>query len=264
MTSLLPPIPIIVQAVRYLYRHDSSALVEGAAETKSVVLAQQIVASLTASQAFEFASRSSNRLIQLMAIETRPRSQPLLYEEESALVALLHSIAANEQTWSTFVALYNEHPSIYPALQPAVGRVLASAEEAVLGAYVDSIVLSVPCNMGDRKEVTTCLTIFRASADEERRHKLWVKVFQRWSAWNFNDVDGLFPGRTLSVLDYAIVGYLRECANEDECRKELKLIEEQLARLEGRWFPNITDLYNEYRRLMSRYRGICSRSRFPE
>jgi hypothetical protein len=116
------------------------------------------------------------------------------------IVALLHSIAANEQTWSTFLALHNEHPSIYPALQSAIGQVLASAQEAALDAYIDSIVLSVPCNMDDHREVRTCLTIFRAGADKERRHKLWGKAFQRWSGWSFNVTGGAFPEATLSVL----------------------------------------------------------------
>jgi hypothetical protein len=256
MSHLMGPNSLLTQAVRYLYRHDPPALVRGTAGIQSIALAQQIVNSLTVEQAFHFASQTDNRLIQLMAIETafekRPRLQPFSGEEERSLGLLLQRIVLDEQAWSAFLGLYNEHPSAYPPVQPVIGTLLVLAPETALDAYVQSVDLSAPCNMADRQLVAVCLAIFRNSADEARQHRLWEKAFQRWNAWSFDGVGGYLLEPTLSELDYAVIGYLKECAERNESIAELGRLETELAPLEVKWFPTITDFYTARNRLMSR------------
>ncbi|GGG87510.1 hypothetical protein GCM10011585_34510 [Edaphobacter dinghuensis] len=58
---------------------------------------------------------------------------------------------------------------------------------------------------------------------------------------------------TLSELDYAVVGYLKECDETGISRAELVRIESELASLETRWFTTAVDLYTTRNRLMSRF-----------
>jgi hypothetical protein len=106
--------------------------------------------------------------------------------------------------------------------------------------------------MSDRQLVAVCLAAFRAGGDDARRYRLWEKAFQRWSTWDFRGVDGLLFEPTLSELDYAVVGYLKECVERNESIAERERLEKDLALLEVKWFPTITDLYAARNQLMSR------------
>jgi hypothetical protein len=57
---------------------------------------------------------------------------------------------------------------------------------------------------------------------------------------------------TLSELDYAVVGCLKECDETGVSAAELQRIESELASLEAGWFPTAVDLYTARNRLMSR------------
>lgn len=254
----MPLNSLLTQAARYLYRHDLSALVQGTAGVQSIALAHQVLNSLTVEEAFHFASLTDNHLLQLMAVErafqTRPSHQPFSKEEEQSLRPLLKQIAFDEKAWSAFLGLYNEHPSWYLALQPLLGETLITAPESALDAYVQSMALSAPCDMADRLQVAATLAVFRDGADDIRRRRLWTKAYRRWSAWNFKRADGYLLEPTFSELDYAVVGYLRECVGESERIAELDRIEKELALLNVKWFPTVTDLYTERNCLISRFR----------
>jgi hypothetical protein len=247
---------IITEAVRYLYRHDQAALVAGTAETRSLAFAPQVLNALTVEQSFNLAGQSDNQLIQLMAIETtfdnRPRNQAFTASEEVNLSALLERTALDQQAWQTLLQLYSEHPSAYPSLQPVIGAVLIAAPEVALDAYVDCVKLSAPCNMQDRHLVAICLEIFRKSSGQERRQRLWKRAFERWKNWSFDAAGQSLMDPTVSELDYAVVGYLKECDETGLAAIELQRIETELISLETRWFATSVDLYIERNRLMSR------------
>jgi hypothetical protein len=247
---------IVTEAVRYLYRHDQAALVAGTAGIRSHAFIPQVLHALTVEQSFNLAGQSDNQLIQLMAIETtfdrRPRNQPFSAEENRSLKVLLERIALDQQAWQTFLQLYSEHPSAYPALQPVIGAVLIAVPEVALDAYVDCVKLSAPCNMQDRLLVAICLEIFRKGSGQERRQRLWKRAFECWKNWSFDAAGESLMDPTGSELDYAVVGYLKECDETSLAATELQRIESELIFLETRWFATSVDLYTARNRLMSR------------
>jgi len=256
MTNLMFPNLLIIQAVRYLYRHSPSALVAGTSEIQDASLVQQIVGALTVEQGFRFASQTDNGLIQLMALETafedRRLRQVLSGEQQRSLSDLLNSILTNEGTWSTFLALFYEYPSAYPSLQALIGSALAVATESALIAYVESVRLSAPCNLPNRQAVSVCLARFRNEANEPSRWFLWEKAFQRWSSWHFDGAGRELLEPTFSEMDYAIIGYLKECIVGSEAQAQLSMIESEIKNVEQNWFRSITELYTFRNRLLSR------------
>ena len=240
MTNLMFPNLLIIQAVRYLYRHSPSALVAGTSEIQDASLVQQIVGALTVEQGFRFASQTDNGLIQLMALETafedRRLRQVLSGEQQRSLSDLLNSILTNEGTWSTFLALFYEYPSAYPSLQALIGSALAVATESALIAYVESVRLSAPCNLPNRQAVSVCLARFRNEANEPSRWFLWEKAFQRWSSWHFDGAGRELLEPTFSEMDYAIIGYLKECIVGSEAQAQLSMIESEIKNVEQNWF----------------------------
>ena len=58
---------------------------------------------------------------------------------------------------------------------------------------------------------------------------------------------------TLSELDYAVVGYLKQCDETGISAAEQRSIEAELTSLETRWFPTAMDFYTARNQLMSRF-----------
>jgi hypothetical protein len=56
----------------------------------------------------------------------------------------------------------------------------------------------------------------------------------------------------VSALDYAVVGYLKECGETGLALTELQRIERELISLETRWFTTSVNLYTARNLLMSR------------
>ena len=256
MRNMVLPNPLIIQAVRYLFRYSPPALVAATSEIQDVSYVQQILGSLTVGQALQFARQNENGLIQLTAIEialqNNPQHQLLSEDEERSLADLLKCIMPNEQTWIAFLDLFNEHPSAYPSLQVPIGSALVLASDTALAAYVQSLRLSAPCNLQNRETVSVCLATFRNGADETRRRVLWEEAFQRWSSWGFEGAGTELLEATFSELDYAVIGYLKECIDGSEVRAQLSVIESEIDSVGQNWFRSIIELYTSRNRLLSR------------
>jgi hypothetical protein len=256
MRNMVLPNPLIIQAVRYLFRYSLPALLAATSEIQDVSYVQQILGSLTVDQALQFARQTENGLIHLVAIEialqNNPQRQLLSGDEERSLADLLKCIMPNEQTWIAFLDLFNEHPSAYPSLQVPIGSALVLASDTALAAYVQSLRLSAPCNLQNRETVSVCLATFRNGADETRRRVLWEEAFRRWSSWGFDGAGTELLEATFSELDYAVIGYLKECIDGSEVRAQLLVIESEIDNVGQNWFRSITELYTSRNRLLSR------------
>jgi hypothetical protein len=266
-TTLLPSLrrmnlfvranPLIVLAVQYLYRHDLAALVRAARDIDRAGVAQSVAESLSVEQRFQLAIDSGNSWLQLLSLETalhgRTRRSSFSGEEEQKLSALLQRMAENGQVWFSLLSIYNARPAAYPALQKPLGTALRAIPEAGLEAYVRSLSLSVPCDMSNRQQASACLETFRSGANADHRRFLWAIAFQRWSEWNFGSAAGEYVGKpTLSELDFAVVGHLKEGLTPGECIEEQRRIESELPLIECKWFRTVSDLKTAWNRLISR------------
>lgn len=81
---------------------------------------------------------------------------------------------------------------------------------------------------------------------------MWEEAFRRWSSWGFDGAGTELLEATFSELDYAVIGYLKECIDGSEVRAQLLVIESEIDNVGQNWFRSITELYTSRNRLLSR------------
>jgi hypothetical protein len=172
--------------------------------------------------------------------------------EETALTLFFIALSRDRDDWPKWLAVFNEYPVRHPHLQFSLGRALARGDEAVLSAYVDSLVLDGSSDEGGRSAVTTCLEAFRDKAGPARRNVLWHSAFRRWTEWDFGrSKDGGLNDVVRTLLDYAIVGWLvegelGEITAEDAFVAEMEMVETE-------WHPSVISAVSGHYRALSRY-----------
>lgn len=183
------------------------------------------------------------------AVGGRPR---YLMEWET----LLSQAARFPDEWARWLAVLNKYPSRYPQLQEALGRVLTSASDHALEAYVSSI--SIGPDLG-REEIATALQIFREKAPLRERQRLWTAAFVRWKAWDFERTEhsSLVLQVTRSCLDYPVMGYLVECMSSDDRTKYMAQLEKCASAVETDWHTDRHPPMSERFRLISRYQLVA-------
>ncbi|MHB1937186.1 MAG: hypothetical protein ACYCOR_11445 [Acidobacteriaceae bacterium] len=137
-------------------------------------------------------------------------------------------------------------------MQLPLGQALAGAAPAAVQAYVDTIEL----NAGDAsmQAIAVCLSEFRRHASTQLRCALWSRAYERWDAWNFGMADGqnlISPAR--SVLDFAVMGWLLECAPGDFKHTQIAAFESRLRAIDTEWHASVTSFFSAVNRLRSRH-----------
>jgi hypothetical protein len=266
--ALLPDI-FLRQAVRCLNHFDLAALVRTVENVRRTPLAMTLVKSLSATQRLRVAIASDNAFIQFSSAYTTvaksPRRNDLAPEEAQLLTDLLIKVAGDHSRWTSWMHVFNRYPVRYPALQGPLGAALARAPDTAVGAYTDSIALSLSSDQS-RQDVSQCLCTFRASATPERRKMLWTSAHQRWRKWAFDADD---PERYMgkiehSALDYPVVGYALECL--DIAGRELALseIRNDLTVIDDKWYISETQCLASWLRLLSLFQPYAHASNIAE
>ena len=254
------PSTLYIQAVRFLFHRDVTQLAEASADVKQLAVAilvaqilddrQRLLLGLASSNPFiQFASayvtlNGRERLLKLPPLETRLFSQ------------LLAHVAKDRDQWRGWMAVFNAFPSRYPALHQSLGLALVEAPESAVQAYVDSIIL-FPKRLGvdeGRRNVATCLRVFKSEASLDRRKRLWQLAHERWLAWDFDAANShtQLLGMCWSEIDYAVVGFSMECLDEAERAQTLTDILTLLSTLEEGWHKSERDIKSAWFRLLSR------------
>lgn len=261
--QLIPSI-MIVQSVRCLYRCGISHLVGATANLRQTILALQIASALSPDQRLGLAVTSSNPYIEFagvyQTISNRHAAEQISPADEQILSQVLLKVAVDEPRWRAWMELFNTYPVRYPALQEPLGIALAEAPEAAIDAYVNSIFLTVnpirPVMPNQNRQcIASCLRRFRASAAPDRRASLWSKAHNRWSIWNFDQVNPqthLF-NLSRSDLDYALVGFAAECMNDSDMEDVNKTIIADLRKLEDDWYVSSMDVISRFHRVLSKF-----------
>lgn len=255
------------QAVRAVWILDRSRLVALADKIKTWTQASLIVAPLPLAPALRLATESTSGHIRFSTLDrvANREKRVLSDEEEIALKNLFVILARDNATWSIWLSICNRYPVRHPHLQRPLGRALARSSASAISAYVDSIELSTPKAEG-RNCVAKCLAEFRGRATPSRRHLLWSCAFKRWETWNFGVAEGQRLGEPgQSELDYAVVGWLLECADPSLLTAEVEAFADQLKALEADWHSSTASLVTGFYRLLSRYQMFAfSRTRTQE
>lgn len=243
------------QAARALWRLDPAKLVALADAADTWPRANLIISTLPLASAFGLATRSTSGHVRFAALERAGRRErrPLSDEEGEALEALFTTLAQDDAAWPVWMAAFNRYPVRFPYLQQSLGRALAHGSVEAVQAYAEAVELTTPSAEGGLC-VANCLTEFRARTAPVLRCALWARAYERWEAWNFGAAEGrglTAPGR--SELDYAVVGWLLECAEPTAARTETDAFEAQLRALDAAWYDTVSSMHTAFNRLLSRY-----------
>lgn len=251
---------VVEQSVRLLNRFFPDRLIEMGRAVSQVGIAMPMITAISIGDAFGFATKSGSATLQFAAIcrlfSIHDRVLALDAAQEGALVALLKQVATDEPRWTACMRAFVAHPYRATLMQPAIGRYLATSDEAALRAYIDAIVLQP--NWLGRDEVKACLDAFANCVSLERRQAAWRMAFARWSDWNFGERDGhsTFTGTTLSNMDFAIVGYAVECLTLEEREAQIAGYLDIVGRAEDVWHKSQRDFMHYIYRALSRVQAF--------
>ena len=247
---------ILTQIVRCLHRFGFDRLVQAVSGIGQTAVVAGVVSALSTEDRLKLATDSDNAHIQFGAVYqtffTQHRKHPFTEAEQQPLVKLLGKVAQDAPRWGIWMQIFNCYPMRYPALQKPLGMALATATDAAIAAYVDSIKLNY-ADDDSRKLVAECLSAFRQTAPTDRRKSLWDLAHKRWEQWQFASADKdrhLFKIE-VSVLDYSIVGYATECMTETQRGDAIINVCAKLNLLENRWHKSISDCISDWNRLLS-------------
>ena len=227
-------------------------LAEAANRKGDTLSALLLAQALPAVSALRLAVGSSPRFaFAALYVALRGGARELGTEAEARLQSLLSQLAGDPALWLKTMAAFNRYPQRRPALQRALGVILAGASPGACDAYIDSIELSN--GSGDAGvQVGQCLDAFRRQATLERRQLVWRRGYERWRAWDFGAAaDRHLTTVSRSELDFPAVGWLVE----GELRVEeagVQAILAEVLELERQWFPLHSELGTAHLRLLSR------------
>ncbi len=246
-----------IQAVRLLYRFSFARLIDGLATLRQAPVAMQLAGVLAIEQRLRLAIGSDNPHVQIAAmyrtLTDDRRRQTLTDRDRDLVTELLLKVGNDTSRWEEWMKVFIR----YPDLQVPLGQALAKIPKAAIDGYVNSIWLFPKLIQFDasRRSVVECLREFRAHASPKRRRALWICAHERWLHWDFNRAD---PNQHLTAinrsdLDYAIVGYARECMDEAGREAALNAIRAEAQTLEHHWHGSFTDILTSWYRLVTRF-----------
>jgi hypothetical protein len=222
--------------------------------------AMQILQALPPAERFRLSLAAENPRIALAAVTLsaeRWREKAELGETDRTLLThILQKVAADEDLWKQWMAIFNYRPSQYPLLQRPLGQALAIISDDAVTVYVDNLFLGTKFN---REAVTDCLRTFRVAADRERREYLWRLAHARWSLWNFDAADKhnhLFKC-AISTLDYALVGFALECLTDEEREQHMSDLRDKLSTLDTIWHASHSAFTSSWSRLVSAFQPFA-------
>lgn len=256
-SSIMPSV-FQMQFIRCLYRFGFGSLVSALDGTSETILAMQFADSITIGQRLILGIASNNHYIQFGCVYQTffhwPKTNRLGHEEQQSLKQLLLRVADDEPRWEKWMQVFNRYPLRYPAMQQALGEVLAVTSKTSINAYIESINLSTTCD-GSRRSVAECLRAFRAVAHPDRAKAMWRLAYQRWSQWQFElaSKDKYLFEIGCSELDYAIVAYVIECMTEHERDETLSQLTVTLHVVDNTWHASLSDCITYGNRILSQF-----------
>jgi hypothetical protein len=255
-----------IQTVRQLRRYGAQHLVNGLSKLHQTPVLVQIAGVLPPEQRLRLAIDSDNPHVHFAVLYRTivfdRRRQGLNAAENELLTTLLLRLANDAAAWGRWLRAFIG----YQPLQVALGRALASAPDAAISGYIDSIRLHpwLFTQQTSGVDVAECLREFNANASLERRQSLWRRTHDRWLVWDFDRANPNSRMTTIcrSDLDYAVVAYARECLDEAGRESALNAIRAEAQTLEHRWYESVSDLHAAWYRLLSRFQpyahSVCT------
>ncbi|NQY07724.1 MAG: hypothetical protein HRT68_16395, partial [Flavobacteriaceae bacterium] len=151
-------------------------------------------------------------------------------------------------------------------IQISLGKVLATnATNENISAYIKSIALNNHTDNESRKIIAECLFEFTKSASPNRRKNLWNAAYEYWTEWDLGGVSNDYIFNVVfSNLDFAIIGYYKECISDDKRLEIKENLINNMQLLESRWHRSSSSATTYWYRNLSLYQVIEHADRSTE
>ena len=245
---------VFAQAARALWTIEPRRLISVYAGCSSWLEVTSLLSALRLVDALHVAAEiiSARARFSVLDLIANRRPGELSSEEQNALRTLFIAAAEDETDWPGIMRAFNRYPVRYPSMQQPLGQALAEMSPTAIRAYVDSIELNG--NNSSRQTIAICLDEFRRHASAEQRCVLWERAYERWDAWGFGlDEDKNLMQPALSVIDYAVIGWLLECAPEGFIESHVSGFDVQLQEIDTEWYASVTKFKSRVNSSLSRY-----------
>lgn len=239
-----------LQVIYLLINYDRSMLVDSLNKVSDIPSLMTIMNGMGNGAALLVGKESDNELVKFTALYcSMSKKGGLSYDEENLISEILLSIEHEPETLKKWLKVFNQYPDRYPKLQKALGKFLSeSSLNSSIEIYINAIGME---SAGSREQVAICLEAFSSNSDLEKRKFLWNLAFLRWNEWGFGDDDQFEIVR--SNLDYAIIGYLKECKDSAYTGLELEKIVHSMHSIMNEWYVSSTRLTTRWNCLLSKY-----------
>lgn len=258
--NVMPPSFIFTQAIICLAHYSFDQVVLVADSVSQTIKAMIISKALSPNMRLRLAAASSSPYIEFCCVYAATtalgRVQPLQPIDPKLLVPILVKVSADGKKWDAWMEAFNHWPTRFPSIHAALGEALALMSEDALQSYIESTnMLTLDASNDEGRQLTTdCLRAFKSNANVEKRRYLWKLAYNKWSIWDFNpSCLGQINKICYSVLDYAVVGYLVECMDEDKCRTARDGVTTLLCSVDEAWYVSVSDCITEWNRLLSKF-----------
>ncbi len=250
------PSVVVTQSVQCLCRFYPDRLAQAVVALHQTAAVMMVVRSLRSEDAFRLAAATTNPYVQFAVVYEKGISKPGAEQTTDTgydlLTEILVKVATDPPRWAAWMKLLNRIPMWFNTIQRSLGRAIAVVDDTASQAYIDTLPLHWP-NENGREAVSECLRAFRTAATEDHRRRVWTQAYARWEAWRFDAANPIadLMKIALSVLDYAVVGYVVECLDEKEQRDRLLTINAKLGVCADIWHNDLSACLSEWNRLLS-------------
>ncbi|WP_176553213.1 hypothetical protein, partial [Testudinibacter sp. TR-2022] len=156
---------------------------------------------------------------------------------------------------SEWFQILNKHPVRYPWLQLGLGKFLASAKNAQIKAYVDSIEITA-----SYEDIQDCLMYFFTHSTQKRIHYFCELAYKKWECWDFYDSFEI----KRSGLDIAIVKYFQDITSDEDRMSFIQNEIEYILFFNKKWFASIVELNKFVYYHLSRMQPACMADAFKQ
>ncbi|KPQ19871.1 hypothetical protein [Halomonas sp. HL-93] len=260
-----------VQMLCVLDYFKPSFLVSAFEGNESVPILMHIMLYIRVETAFFIGFETKNDYLEFSSVystlSTQRDDNQFTEDENKYLTKIFNKVGDDGEKFVAWMNVFNKYVVRYPKIQVALGRMLANTSSRDnVKAYIKSISISKCTDNYSRKVVTECLKEIVICSDSIRRKDLWCMAYEAWSDWNFggNSKNNHIFSLICSELDFAIIGYIKECLTEEERLKMDNSILSNLRLFESKWHDSSSSATTYWYHNLSYYQIIAHAGRVDE
>ncbi len=252
-----------IQMLYILDYFNRELLISALEGNDSVPILMNVMHYIRVETAFFIGSETKNDYLEFSSVYstlTSQRSHKEFTDDENRYLAEIFSnVGSDNEKFNSWMNVFNKYPVRYPKIQVALGKMLATTSNRKnVEAYIKSIYINKYSDNESRQIVTECLKEIVKCSAPIRRKEVWKLAYEAWSDWNFGGVDksNYIFRIACSELDFAIIGYIKECLTDDERLEMKKFILNNLQLFESRWHDSSSAATTYWYRNLSFYQVV--------